>query len=263
MSATDGIIIRPNVTPEPESRRQAAEERTLGQQARNRRSRLGRLARAAGIRQATQDRRRLQAATSRDPRGFRIPPTRTAARAGAAVRAGRLFNPVTFAVAFVAAVGVAATRAITGQNVDQLAARANEAIFGGLNEEAKAKLATRRRLGADPRTLVEIQRAGGVSAGLARVGEAIADDERNRARGRELFELEFSAPTTFDLLLDRLESLFRDVQSDPRFERTRLNILNDIALGRATRFKPGGRAAFNNETAAMQLRRLLDGKPGR
>lgn len=196
MSRRDDMVFRPSLGPQarPTAPVRAREDRRIAESVEGRGGRVSVAARLVALRAARRLARRQHVARSGSRR---LAAARTG---GAGLRGIRLLGGVV--TAFVVA-GVVALRIASGQPLEGIGAQVNRMLLGDLDDHARAKLATRRQLQADPDLARIVGQQGEVTPQIAALGRDLYELNLRDEKAKSLFAEAFPANNVVDMLILR------------------------------------------------------------
>jgi len=190
----DDMVIRPRLGREPRAAApvRAREERRVARM----RKKGGVLHRIAKF--------RLAQKTARVASALRLARAARMARAGsAAARFGgrAAANPVGAIIAGVAVASIVAVRLISGMPFEGIGERINQMFLGDLDEEARAKMATRNEIESDRDILRIVAKTGAKNAQVRSIFKDLYQLNLRKEKAAALFRREFPINNTLDLII--------------------------------------------------------------
>ena len=209
MTLRDDMVFAPDLGPQhtPTARVRAREERHLDMAKR----RGGVLAKARAARRLQRSRKmKRRAKSGRRSVGAARAGVRGLAARGAARGASRLLaNPIGAVVAAVVVAGIAAVRLATGEPLEGTGEMINKMILGDMDDEARAKMATRQLLQSDSHLTRIAGIEGSANSQIASLGDDLFKLNKEKEIGASLLRREFPANNTLDMLILRAAEAFR------------------------------------------------------
>lgn len=162
---------------------------------------------------------KTRASTKAGRRMMRSPARGVVGRAvgGTAVRvaaqtAGRavIANPIGAAVAALTIAAVAAARLVHDEPFEGLAEDLNKAFFGDLDDEARAKMAVRKRMSGDQYLQLVAANAGQVTGQMASIARDLTELQKQYEIGAAALRREFPIDSTFEQLVLRIRDAVKE-----------------------------------------------------
>ena len=137
----------------------------------------------------------------------------TVARAGAtAARAGL----IGIAIAAVVVGGLVALRMATGKPLEGVSEDLNQMFLGDKDEEARARMASRRWILGNYDVTRSIGQEKAISAGIRKAAEDIYRQEKAYQDGYTELKKAYPVESTLDLIIGKLAAVLKDMWSEPR-----------------------------------------------
>lgn len=202
MSSRDDMVITPTLSRHQRASAptRAREERRLAS-AKRRGGALRRLRQARAIRKA-----RKNALTKR----ARVRASGFARGASARLGARVLGNPVGLVVGALIVVGVVTLRLVSGRPLEGLGETLNRKFLGVMDDEARAKMATRSQLQGNANLMRIAGIEGGINSQIREVSDDLFELNRREELGASLLREEFPANNIVDMLILRARDAIRN-----------------------------------------------------
>lgn len=206
MSGRDDMVIRPRLkAPVASAQVRSREERRIDRLKRKG-GLLHRLLRARAVRGRSR-RRRMRS----------VKRTGSLARSGAGLARntaarGAVMNPIGATIAVAAVAAAAAVRLATGRSFENMGQAINNILLGNMDEEARANLQTRKRLGGDSDIARIIGQEGRVNSQILSLHKDLAAMAKRDMVGASLIrsEKDMQVNNTLDMLLLRAEAKWHE-----------------------------------------------------
>lgn len=136
-------------------------------------------------------------------------------------------GPLGAVAAGITVAGVVALRLASGEPLEKTGATINRMLLGDLDEEARAKMATRQRLTGDSEIARIVGREGAVNSQIASIAKDLQDMAMRREVGKSLLKEDLPVNSLLDNLIVRaknaLEKSFTNSGGPAAFEGLKQN----------------------------------------
>lgn len=134
--------------------------------------------------------------------------------AGGAGRAAAAGGSIAAIAAAIVVAGVVTFRLLSGEPLEKTGEQINSMLLGDLDDEARAKMATRQQLQGNADLMRFVGRDGVVSAQVASVAEDITKMNMRREVGASKLREEFPVNNTLDMLIERAKVIWEETWGD-------------------------------------------------